>query len=167
MSSHCSESEMMEEHEAFRNSVKAIYKGFVVAFLFIGFAVIAIGYFIVNPNSPLFDAPSSDVYVAVEEIDEDRIENGIHVRTGLIAADGLMTVVNNCTNCHSAKLVIQNRMNKERWATTIDWMQRTQNLGDLGGNEAIIINYLVSNYPPTKVGRRGNLTNIDWYELED
>jgi len=157
----------MEEHEAFRNSVKAIYKGFVVAFLFIGFAVIAIGYFIVNPNSPLFDAPASEVYVAVEEVDEDLIENGIHLRTGLIAAEGFMTVVNNCTNCHSAKLVIQNRMNEERWATTIDWMQRTQNLGDLGANEAIIINYLAANYPPTKVGRRSNLANIDWYELED
>ena len=63
---------------------------------------------------------------------EDRIENGIHVRTGLIDAEGLMTVVNNCTTCHSAKLVIQNRMNKERWNATIQWMQETQNLWDLG-----------------------------------
>ena len=42
----------------------------------------------------------SSTYVAVvpEEDDFDKIENGIHVRTGLKDAEGLMTVVNNCTN---------------------------------------------------------------------
>lgn len=99
--------------------------------------------------------------------DEDKIENGIHVRTGLIDADGLMTVVNNCTNCHSAKLVTQNRMNTERWNTTIKWMQETQNLWDLGENQKIIVNYLVTNYPPQAKGRRMNLTDIEWYELEN
>ena len=78
-----------------------------------------------------------------------------------------MIVVNNCTNCHSAKLVIQNRMNKERWNATIKWMQETQNLWDLGGNQEIIVNYLVSNYPPEEKGRRMNLSNIDWYALKD
>lgn len=157
----------MGKHEAFRESVKAIYKGFVVVFLFIGMVSIIVAYAIMNPEGELFGTNSSEVYTAVEEIDEDLIENGFHVSTGLVAGEGLMTVVNNCTNCHSAKLVIQNRMNEERWATTIDWMQRTQNLGDLGANEEIIINYLVANYPPQKAGRRRNLTNIDWYELED
>lgn len=157
----------MEEHEEFRQSVKAIYKGFVVAFLFIGLATAVITYLILDPNGVMLGGGSSESYTAIEELDEDHIENGIHVRTGFIEADGLMNVVNNCTNCHSSKLVIQNRMNKERWAATIDWMQRTQNLGDLGANEEIIINYLVTNYPPQKDGRRRNLTNIDWYELED
>jgi len=157
----------MEQHEAFRDSVKAIYKGFVVVFLFIGMVSIIVAYALMNPEGKLFGTNTSEAYTAVKEIDEDLIENGIHVRTGLLDGEGLMTVVNNCTNCHSAKLVIQNRMNEERWAATIDWMQRTQNLGDLGSNEKIIINYLVANYPPQKVGRRRNLTNIDWYELED
>ena len=157
----------MDKHEAFRNSVKAIYKGFVVVFLFITTVSVIIAYMIMDPEGELFGTNTSEAYSAVQEIDDDLIENGIHVQTGLVEAEGLMTVVNNCTSCHSAKLVIQNRMNAERWAATIDWMQRTQNLGDLGANEEIIINYLVANYPPQKDGRRRNLTNIDWYELED
>ncbi|MBL4663811.1 MAG: monoheme cytochrome C [Flavobacteriaceae bacterium] len=157
----------MDQHEDFRNSVKAIYNGFVVVFLFIGIVSIVVVYVLMNPNGELFGTNTSETYTAVKEIDEDLIENGIHVQTGLVEADGLMTVVHNCTSCHSAKLVIQNRMNAERWASTIDWMQRTQNLADLGANEEIIINYLVTNYPPQKVGRRRNLTNIDWYDLEN
>ncbi|CAN0574547.1 unnamed protein product, partial [Ectocarpus sp. 12 AP-2014] len=43
----------------------------------------------------------------------------------------------------------------------------TQNLWDLGKNEAIIINYLVSNYPPKELGRRENLGEIEWYVLEE
>tara|TARA_Y100000034_G_scaffold7140_1_gene7902 strand:- start:18524 stop:18991 length:468 start_codon:yes stop_codon:yes gene_type:complete len=99
--------------------------------------------------------------------DEDRIENGIHLRTGLKDGEGLMTVVNNCTNCHSAKLVTQNRMTAERWNTTIKWMQETQSLWELGEDQKIIVDYLVKNYPPQKKGRRLALTNIEWYELED
>ena len=107
-------------------------------------------------------------YLAVtEEDDFDKIENGIHIRTGLVDAEGLMTVVNNCTNCHSAKLVTQNRMNEERWISTIRWMQETQNLWDLGPNEEVIVNYLVTNYPPTKKGRREILKDIEWYELKE
>lgn len=99
--------------------------------------------------------------------DPNLIKDGIHVRTGLIDAEGLMTVVINCTGCHSAKLITQNRMNAERWNKTIDWMQRTQNLGDLGENREVIINYLTTNYPVKIKGRRENLQNIEWYVLED
>ena len=101
------------------------------------------------------------------EIDADRIENGIHVRTGLIDAKGLMSVVNNCTNCHSSKIITQNRMTTEGWNTTIKWMQETQNLWDLGTDQEVIVNYLVTNYPLKKKGRRENLSGIDWYELDD
>lgn len=96
--------------------------------------------------------------------DDDLIVDGVHQRTGLLEAEGLMAVVNNCTNCHSAKIITQNRMNQERWRATIRWMQETQNLWDLGANEDIIINYLVTNYPIEHVGRRQSLTQIDWYE---
>jgi hypothetical protein len=99
--------------------------------------------------------------------DPNRIENGIHVRTGLIDDEGLMTVVANCTACHSAQLVTQNRMNEERWNATIRWMQETQNLWDLGDNQEIIVNYLVKNYPPVEKGRRENLKSIEWYELTE
>ena len=103
----------------------------------------------------------------MEHPDPDKIENGIHLRTGLREAEGLTEVINNCTNCHSAQLVIQNRMSEERWAATIRWMQETQGLWDLGKNEEIIINYLVTNYPPEQKGRRQILADIDWYELKE
>ncbi len=48
----------------------------------------------------------------------------------------------------------------------IHWMQETQNLWDLGDNEALIVAYLAKNYPPGKKGRRARLTNIEWYDLE-
>lgn len=157
----------MKEQEDFKQLVRTIYKGLVVVFSFAGVIAVVLLYLVVDPELSFFKAEETADYVIVEEIDEDLIENGIHVRTGLIDAEGLMEVVNNCTNCHSAKLVTQNRMNEERWAATIDWMQETQNLWDLGGNEEIIINYLVTNYPPQKKGRRQALTSIDWYELEE
>lgn len=100
------------------------------------------------------------------EISDDRIIDGIHVGTGLKDAPGLNIVIQNCTNCHSAQLLIQNRMSRTNWSKTIDWMQETQNLWDLGKNEDIIINYLVSNYPVIAKGRRQNLKDITWYELK-
>jgi hypothetical protein len=125
-----------------------------------------LAYYYIDPELSAFSEKQEIAVLAVSE-DPNKIENGIHVRTGLVEAEGLMTVVNNCTNCHSSKLIIQNRMNAERWNTTITWMQQTQNLWDLGDNQAVIVNYLVANYPPKAVGRRANLSNIDWYELED
>lgn len=159
----------MQDHSKFKQQVKAIYR--LMAGLFGLFIVAAIGILLLVSNPDWARKKATDIepeYVAIPEPDEfDKIENGIHVRTGLKEADGLMAVVNNCTNCHSAKLVTQNRMNEERWIATIRWMQETQNLWDLGNNEKIIVNYLVTNYPPKKKGRREILTNIQWYDLED
>lgn len=101
------------------------------------------------------------------EDDFDKIENGIHLRTGFVDAPGLMETVRNCTTCHSSQLVLQNRMDQEGWTATIKWMQETQNLWDLGDNEEIIVNYLATNYPPKERGRRENLSRIDWYVLEE
>jgi len=92
--------------------------------------------------------------------------DGIHVETGLIDAAGLTLVVQNCTGCHSSKLIIQNKMNLAGWTSTIKWMQETQNLWDLGANEQPILEYLANNYAPKKKGRRANLNAIEWYELE-
>ena len=97
-----------------------------------------------------------DNHEIIKDADDlDQIVDGIHVRTGFVDAPGLMAVVNNCTSCHSSQLVLQNKMNKERWTSTIRWMQKTQNLWELGDNEDIIINYLVTNYPPKKKGQKG------------
>ena len=156
----------MENQDQFRQQVKYLYRS--LAFLLVGF-VVFISLTVAYVNDPsIFDAKEDTmVGVAEEEVDPDLIVDGVHVRTGLIEAEGLMTVVNNCTNCHSAKLVTQNRMSAERWDATIRWMQQTQNLWDLGDQQEVIVNYLVTNYPVKAKGRRMALTDIDWYELED
>ncbi|RRQ48550.1 monoheme cytochrome C [Maribacter algicola] len=96
----------------------------------------------------------------------DLIVEGVHVRTGLVDAVGLQEVITNCTTCHSSKLIIQNRMGKEQWNATIRWMQETQGLWDLGENQKIIVDYLTTNYPTFKKGRRAALTDIEWYPLD-
>jgi hypothetical protein len=159
----------MEEHEKIRQGIRKIYRLFVGIFTLFVAVLLFIIYMVYNPDvfSSKNNVPEPEYVVVPEEDEYDKIENGIHVRTGLVEAVGLTEVVNNCTNCHSAKLVTQNRMNKERWIATIRWMQETQNLWDLGNNEDIIVNYLVTNYPPTKKGSREILSNIEWYELQE
>ncbi len=160
----------MEEEQKFRQQARAIYKLMVSLFVLFGVMAGVILYMMADPTFSAFKGKSPEpVYVEVEKVEDDfdKIENGIHIRTGLVEAEGLMEVVNNCTNCHSAQLVTQNRMNEERWIATIRWMQETQNLWDLGKNEAIIVNYLVTNYPAKKKGRREILSNIEWYELQE
>lgn len=157
----------MSKEEDFKKYLKKTSRLLVLLFMLFLFTASILVYYTINPA--FFDFQSKQdtiVSVPIEAVDEDRIENGIHVRTGLIDAEGLMTVVNNCTNCHSSKIILQNRMNTERWNATIKWMQETQNLWDLGKNQEIIVNYLVTNYPIKDKGRRDNLSNIDWYELE-
>lgn len=101
------------------------------------------------------------------DMEKTRVVDGIHVSTGFIADDNYQLVVNNCTSCHSSKLVTQNRATKEGWKKMIKWMQETQNLWDLGENEALIVEYLAKNYAPEFQGRRAALANLDWYELDD
>lgn len=159
----------MEEHDKFKSQIKSIYRLLATLMVLFGVTALAIVYLVSDPTLSFFKKDTAvEEYTEVPaEDDFDKIENGIHLRTGFKDAEGLMTVVNNCTNCHSAQLVIQNRMNEERWKATIRWMQETQNLWDLGKNEEIIVNYLVTNYPPQKKGRREILQNISWYELKD
>ena len=105
---------------------------------------------------------------AKAEDDYDRIENGIHVMTGLKVDKGWQIVRGTCTACHSAKLVTQNRATREGWKKMIVWMQETQNLWDLGEQEDLILDYLAANYAPEEAGRRPNLdlAEVEWYILE-
>jgi hypothetical protein len=152
------------EHKNFKDQVTSIYKLLLVFFTFLIVVVLGFSIFL----NEYYKEPIPENYtITPVEVDEDLIENGIHVRTGFVEGEGLMAVINNCTNCHSAKLVTQNRMSKEGWIATIQWMQETQNLWDLGGNEEVIVNYLAVHYAPMKKGRREGLTNIEWYELEN
>lgn len=155
---------MSEELEFFKQ-VKKVYHLLLLLFSLFVIAGGALVYYMANPEFFNFNKPP-EVVAVVEELDPDRIENGIHVETGFVDAEGMMTVVRNCTACHSSKLILQNRMNADRWNATIKWMQETQNLPDLGKNQEIIVNYLATNYPPVDTGRRPSLTNIDWYELD-
>lgn len=160
---------MQERHQNFIESVKKIYNAMLLVFGAVVLVACFLVYGMIDPGFSAFRQadPMVDYTVVDEDENWDKIENGIHLRTGLKEGVGLMETVNNCTNCHSAKLVTQNRMDAARWAATIDWMQETQNLWDLGGNEEIIINYLVTNYPIKKKGRRVSLENIEWYDLEN
>ena len=161
---------MKENHERFKESRKPVRRLMVVVGATVGIIAIVAVYLMVDPDLSAFKSPEPElVEVPPEAVEDDfdKIENGIHVRTGLVEAPGMMETVQNCTSCHSAKLVIANRMNKERWIATIRWMQETQNLWDLGKNEAVIVDYLVTNYPPQEKGRRTNLTDIEWYKLNE
>ena len=164
----------MENQDKLKESIRQIR--ILMSTIFIVFIAITgiLVYLLIDPSLSVFQSSTPDeTYAALpgttieEEDDFDKIENGIHLRTGFVEGEGLMLVVNNCTNCHSAKLVTQNRMSKERWVATIRWMQETQNLWDLGRNEEAIVNYLATYYAPTAKGRRQNLSNIEWYDLEN
>nr|WP_299338950.1 monoheme cytochrome C [Allomuricauda sp.] len=123
-------------------------------------------YFQNNPEKLSFQKEPAEELIDISEGYYDKIENGIHVETGFVADEGMEQVIQNCTNCHSARLVTQNRMSQEGWEATIRWMQETQNLWDLGPNEEIITTYLAKNYGPIAKGRRQNLENIEWYTLK-
>lgn len=61
----------------------------------------------------------------------------------------------NCTACHSAKLITQQRGTAQQWLTMIRWMQKTQNLWQFDpGTEERIVAYLAENYPPDAARRR-------------
>ncbi|MEB8329214.1 monoheme cytochrome C [Flavobacteriaceae bacterium KMM 6897] len=156
----------MATSEKKKGKLQSSYKFFIGGFLLIVVLLAVILYFYDGAGSTLFNTPNKEVeYSDINEVPE-KIENGIHVRTGFIEADGMQEVINNCTNCHSAKLVTQNRMSKEGWTATIRWMQKTQNLWDLGDNEGPIVEYLAKNYGPIKKGRREVLKDIEWYPLK-
>ncbi len=161
----------MKGLEQYKESAAQIRKLMTSVLIIFMLAVTVLVYLLIDPTLTAFSSETTDGdYETTSDItdeDYDKIEDGIHLRTGFVEGDGLMLVVNNCTNCHSAKLVTQNRMSKERWTATIRWMQETQNLWDLGGNEEPIINYLATHYAPTQKGRRQNLSNFEWYDLEE
>lgn len=99
-------------------------------------------------------------------VDTTVVANGIHIPTGLIADDGVDLIIANCTACHSAKLITQNRATRNGWKNTIVWMQQTQKLWDLGDQEEKILDYLAKNYAPEEQGRRKPLVVEAWYELK-
>ncbi len=75
--------------------------------------------------------------------------------TGLKMAENWELVRGNCTACHSAKLITQQRGSAQQWLTMIRWMQKKQNLWQFDTDtEGKIIAYLAKNYPPRADQRR-------------
>lgn len=138
-----------EFNERFRSLKLTLAALMIVLALIIGFGWL----FMTDPD---FFSEKPAVTEVVQGSDE----------TGFIEGDHKMLVVANCTGCHSAKLVTQNRASREGWKNTIRWMQETQNLWDLGGNEEKILDYLSTHYAPEDQGRRANLEVDEWYELK-
>jgi CxxC motif-containing protein (DUF1111 family) len=98
-------------------------------------------------------------------MEKAKVENGIHLATGLIADKNYQLVIQQCTSCHSLKLITQTQATRERWEELIRWMQANHKLWDLGENEGPILDYLARNYPPQQKGRRPPLADVVWYEL--
>ncbi|MFX0557103.1 monoheme cytochrome C [Maribacter sp. CXY002] len=126
--------------------------------------VVGIGFHYFNSPKETLEIGNEESNIEIEAV--EGVVDGVHVATGLVNAKGLNQVITNCTTCHSSKLIVQNRMGKEQWNATIRWMQETQGLWDLSESQEIIVDYLITNYPPLQKGRRSTLTTVDWYELK-
>ena len=78
--------------------------------------------------------------------------------TGLRMTSDWELVRNNCTACHSSKLITQQRGSEAQWLGMIRWMQKKQNLWPFDPDtEGRIIAYLAENYPPHADRRRASI----------
>lgn len=95
------------------------------------------------------DAPVTEpAPVAVEETRIDPV-------TGFRMTGDWELVRGNCTACHSAKLITQQRGTAAQWLAMIRWMQKKQNLWQFDPvTEERIVAYLAENYPPDAARRR-------------
>lgn len=109
----------------------------------------------------------NNTYGITNKVILSNIKDGIHTPTGLIAGQGLESVLRHCVSCHSSKLISQNRATADGWRAMIQWMYDTQNLPELGDQEGIIISYLAEHYAPGISGRRKNLDIKKWYPLQE
>lgn len=152
-----------QQFESILKSLLGFIKGVFVFVILLG----CVSVYLIKFYDPTdFQTPEREVSRVVEAKPEISRE-GVHIATGLIADTNFELVVTNCTNCHSAKLITQNRATQEGWISMIEWMQETQSLWDLGENEEKIVAYLAKNYAPGKSSRRTNLEVTEWYELEE
>lgn len=77
----------------------------------------------------------------------------------LIQEEGWLLVRENCTECHSSQIIVQNSGSREVWKSRIEWMQNSQGLGELGPElEGSILDYLTANYGQKTASRRQALS---------
>jgi len=91
--------------------------------------------------------------------------------SGLVVDTTLGLVVANCSGCHSTELIRKSRFTRDGWIAKIRWMQKEQNLWDLGKNEKSILDYLEKYYSPSSLDaraqmRREPLDDIQWYDYQ-
>lgn len=156
--------------EDFKKSLRLITSLILVIVLAVIGLLVGIWWWSENPDYFQSDEQIEELDsmpTAPIEVDSDEVVDSIHVASGLIADEGYQMVLANCTGCHSADLIKQNRGTEDYWKGLIVWMQTTQGLWDLGENEKTIVQYLSKNYAPTQEGRRANLSGIKWYQLEE
>lgn len=81
----------------------------------------------------------------------DADERMLDPETRFVIDEDWELVKANCIQCHSAKLVVQTRANRETWLEIIRWMQQTQSLWSFPTEtEAKILDYLTAHYAPTQ-----------------
>ena len=101
-------------------------------------------------NEPPAGAPAATATVTTEP-DLDPL-------TGLKMTGDWAIVRANCTACHSARLITQQRGTASQWLMMIRWMQEKQNLWAFDPvTEEKIITYLADNYAPGAARRRAAL----------
>lgn len=157
-----------EKNQLFNVLTKSVAGLMVVVIILVGLVLLVIFQTEISDRlSSYTTEPSSENPKPLTDFSTELVD-GKDVETGLLAGEGLELVKANCTACHSSALILQNRFTREGWHSKIVWMQETQGLWDLGGNEAIILDYLTANYAPeAPQGRRVPLSGIEWYELKD
>ena len=73
----------------------------------------------------------------------------------LVREQGWQLVRDNCTECHSSQIIVQNSGNRAVWKSRIEWMQNSQGLGELAPEvEDSILDYLATNYGQKAASRR-------------
>lgn len=150
--------------EPLHRQIKSLSK-ILFAFVFALIAMTGVMVYLLNHQDILTVSVDYES-LSEEEIKSVTLDEETILQSGFINDEGVSLVIQNCTQCHSSKLVTQNRMSKEGWESTIAWMQETQNLWGLGTRKDPIVHYLAKNYGPESKGRRQNLTNIEWYKLK-
>jgi hypothetical protein len=153
--------------EVLRRAVAALAGLFALALVLAG-TTVYLFFFYQPPPEPLemtLAEPPASTEMKGETAASDTALPALDAETGFIVDTGWELVKTNCTGCHAASLVTQNKATREGWEGMIRWMQRTQKLWELGENETAILDYLAKNYAPENKGRRPNLAELEWYEL--
>ncbi|CAI2717119.1 hypothetical protein [Nitrospina watsonii] len=76
---------------------------------------------------------------------------------GLPQGQGRDAVIANCTACHNAALILQNRMSRSAWDALITWMQEEQGLWELEPEvRNSILDYLAKHQGPGAPSGQGD-----------